>query len=184
MTEEKTKKWADSFKSTKTEKNLDAETEQTVDSIDNNIIVKLQEENASLKDKLLRVAAELENSKRIMNNEIEKTARYSITNFAKDLIPVMEAFYLAEKNKPTAELTANFKSYIDGIDITYNEIKKVFEKNNLVRVSPLNEKFNPEIHQAIVQLPSKEDEGTIIEVMQAGYTLNDRLIRQIGRAHV
>ena len=135
----------------------------------------LEEENKKLKDSLMRTLAELENTRRIAGEEKEKTAKFAIGKFAEDLIPVMEDFYLAFKNSENKE-NAN-EIFFDGIKLTHNELKKVFERNGLVRIFPVGEVFNPELHNAISQIESDKEEGTIVDVMQAGYTIKGRLLR-------
>ena len=135
----------------------------------------LEEENKKLKDSLMRTLAELENTRRIAGEEKEKTAKFAIGKFAEDLIPVMEDFYLAFKNSENKE-NAN-EIFFDGVKLTHNELKKVFERNGLVRIFPVDEVFNPELHNAISQIESDKEEGTIVDVMQAGYTIKGRLLR-------
>ncbi|MDR2760796.1 MAG: nucleotide exchange factor GrpE, partial [Rickettsiales bacterium] len=130
---------------------------------------KLAEENGQLKDKFLRAVAEVENVRRRANEEKEKTSKYAISNFALGLVPIMENFFLAfgnigEKNSE--------KVFFEGMKLTFNELKKVFERFGLRRIYPLGEKFDADFHQAIGQVESKEEEGVVVEVAQAGYVLN------------
>ena len=87
----------------------------------------------------------------------------------------MENFYLSfenlEKNKN------DFDSFLKGVELNFNEFKKVFDKNNIKRIYPLNEAFNPDFHEAISQIESDKDSGTVVEVLQAGYMLNERVIK-------
>lgn len=138
---------------------------------------KLKEENDKLKDSLMRTLAELDNTRRRAIEENEKTAKYAIGKFAEDLIPVMENFYLAFKNIGENIDEKNFKIFFDGVKMTHSELKKVFEKNGLVRLFPVDEKFNPDFHNAISQVESDKEEGAIVDVMQAGYTIKGRLLR-------
>ena len=156
------KKWTDAFKSKS-------------NNVDNDIITKLTEENASLKDKLLRSLAEVENTRRICEEEKSKTIKFAITNIAKDLIDIMDNFYLAFNNLNNNK--SDLESFSKGIELNFNEFKKVFEKNNIKRIFPLDEEFNPTFHEAISQVESDKTSGTVIEVLQAGYLLNDRVIK-------
>ena len=139
----------------------------------------LEEENKKLKETLMRTLAELDNTRRRSAEENEKTAKYAISRFAEDLIPVMEDFYLAFDSLKDANLSDEkvAKNFFDGIKLTQNELKKVFDKNGLVRLFPLDEDFNPDLHNAIVQIESDGEEGKIVQVMQAGYKIKDRLLR-------
>lgn len=140
---------------------------------------KIKKELADFKEIALRKAAELDNLKKRSQEELEKAIKYSISNFSKELLPVMDALYLAVDNVPKEELKTNnkFNNFFEGVNITLNELKKVFDKNNIKRIYPLNEMFDHDLHQAIMQVESDKEEGTIVNVIQAGYTLNDRLIR-------
>jgi len=162
--------------------NLKTETETNKvneETKQNDETLKLKEENQKLKDTLMRTLAELENTRRRSAEENEKMAKYSISRFAEDLIPVMENFYLAFKSVGENEKYDENKAkiFFDGIKLTQNELKKVFEKNGLVRIFPVNEKFNPNFHNAISQIESDKEEGTIVDVMQSGYMIKDRLLR-------
>lgn len=149
--------------------------EKTENKIEDN---SLEIENIELKEKLLRTLAELENTRRISREEKEKTMKFALTNFVKDLILVMEDFYLAIGDVKNKEKNESFQGFYKGIELTFNELKKIFEKNKINRLYPINEKFNPDFHEAIAHIEKDGIEGgVIIEVMQAGYTLNDRIIR-------
>lgn len=163
-TVETQKKWTDAFKK--------------IDSKGGEDIANLEQENTTLKDKMLRIMAELENTRRIAAEEKEKTIKFAISNFAKDLITVMENMYLAFKSVENVEKDDGFKVFFDGIDLTFNEFKKIFEKNNIKRIYPLDEKFDPTYHEAISQVENEtEESGTIIDVVQAGYLLNGRVLK-------
>lgn len=142
-------------------------------------IEELEEENKKTKETLMRTLAELDNTRKRAIEENEKTAKYAISKFAEDLIPVMEDFYLAFDNVKKDDLCDDkiAKNFFDGIVLTQNELKKVFERNGLLRIFPLNENFNPDLHNAIMQVEYDGDEGKVVQVMQAGYTIKDRLLR-------
>jgi molecular chaperone GrpE len=142
-------------------------------------IEKLTKEKDELKDRLLRTVAELQNTIKRNQDEIEKAFKFSISNFARDLINTMENLCTALDNIPGEEVEKNdkFKNFVDGVSLTYKELKKAFEKNHLKRIDPMGEKFDPNYHQAIVQIPSEKEEGVIVQVMQAGYMINDRVLR-------
>lgn len=163
------------------DKNSSSEKKETVeeDPILANV-KKLEEENKKIKEDFLRVLAELENTRRRATEENEKTAKYAISKFAEDLIPVMENFYLAFNNIREEEINdpKKVKSFFDGIKLTQNELKKVFDKNGLERIFPVNEEFDPNFHNAITQIETSEvEEGKVAQVMQAGYKIKDRILR-------
>ncbi|MDR3289964.1 MAG: nucleotide exchange factor GrpE [Rickettsiales bacterium] len=136
----------------------------------------LESENKKLKETLMRTLAELDNTRKRAEKEKQDISQFAISKFAESLINVMENFNLAFVN--VKEKDVKDKSFFEGIKLTHNELKKVFEKSGLVRVSPLNEDFNPEFHNAIAEIESKEvEKGKVAQVMQAGYTINGRILR-------
>lgn len=169
--ETKNTKWAEAFKKAKN----DVESNEISENTEEN----LKEENEVLKETVLRKTAEIENILKRNKEEIEKSIKYSITNFSKDLLPVYDALSMAIEKAPLNSIEGDeqIKNFFDGVNITFNELKKVLEKNGVKRLFPLKEMFNPELHQAIVHAENEAEEGTIIDVVQCGYTLNNRLLR-------
>lgn len=153
-----------------------------LEKINNELTAKinnLEQKNSELNDKFLRSLAEIENIRRRSKEEIEKSSKFAITNFANDLVVVVENFFLASANAPTPENIDNlpFKTFVEAMLMTQKELIKSLEKNHLFRVFPLNQQFDHNLHEAISQVVSDEDEGKIINVIQAGYRIGDRLIR-------
>ncbi len=142
-------------------------------------ILELEQKNTDLNDKLLRCLAELDNVRRRARDELEKTAKFAISNFASDLVVVVENFFLASENAPKDEIAQNpaIKNYADAIVMTEKEMLKVLEKNQIKRIYPLKEKFDHNFHEAISQVESDEEEGAVVKVIQAGYSIAERLIR-------
>jgi molecular chaperone GrpE len=142
-------------------------------------IAELEQKNADLNDKVLRSLAELDNVRRRSREEIEKSAKFAISNFVGDLVLVAENFFLASENAPKAEIEQNpaIKNYADAIVMTEKELLKVLEKNQVRRIYPLNQKFDHNFHEAIAQVESELEEGTVVQVIQAGYSIAERLIR-------
>lgn len=189
MSKENNKKnWIDSFKKVNTTnsevvsdnngKKTEEEIKKTADDVQAEPLIDLEKENADLKDKLLRTLAELENTRRISVEEKEKTLKFATTSIVKDLIPIMDIFYKAIDDAKDREKDEYFKSFYDGIEMTFNEFKKLFDKNKIERLFPVGEKFDPNLHEAIAHIEKEGVEsGVIIEVMQPGYTLNGRVIK-------
>lgn len=143
-------------------------------------LLELQSKVNEANDRALRALAELDNSRRLAKQELEKTIKYSISKFASDLIVVTENFFLASENAPKEEIEKNepIKNYFNAINMTEKELMKTLEKHGVKRIYPLKEKFDHNFHEAIAQIESAEDEeGTILQVIQAGYSLNDRLLK-------
>ncbi len=171
--------WGEAFKEAVLESEVLKDEEEPGPAPDYSVVETLKMDNAALKDALLRKTAELENARRISKEEVAKALKYSISNFAKELLVVMDALSLAIKNAPKEELSANekFDNFYQGVNITYKELNKIFEKNNVKKIDPLEEIFDPNMHQAVTQVENDKPEGTIVDVIQVGYLLNDRLLR-------
>lgn len=142
-------------------------------------IASLEQGLASVNDKLLRALAENDNLRRRSKEELEKANKYAISNFANDLVVIMENFYLAVDNMPIGEIEKSsvIKNFADAIVMTKKELTKVFDKNDIRRIYPLNEKFDYNYHEAVSRVPSDLDEDSVVQVVQAGYLIGDRLIR-------
>jgi len=157
-----------------TENQEQEKTNQEVDKV-----AKLEKKNSELNDKLLRALAELDNFRRRSREEIEKTAKFAIQNFVSDLVVVAENFFMASENAPKEEIEKNqaIKNYADAIVMTEKELLKILEKYKVKRIYPLNEEFDHNLHEAISQIESDAKEGTVVKVIQTGYSIDSRLIR-------
>jgi molecular chaperone GrpE len=142
-------------------------------------IAELEQKLTEANEKILRALAELENVRRRSRDEIEKSSKFAISNFASDLVVVVENFFLASSNAPNEEIAKvpAIKNYADAISMTEKELLKILEKNHIKRIFPLNEKFNHNFHEALTQVESDAEEGVVVQVIQAGYSIADRLIR-------
>ena len=130
--------------------------------------------------KLLRIIAENENIKRKLKEEVDKTSKFAIQNFVSDLVPIIENFFLAANNPPSQENQewSLIKSFIDAMFMTQKDLLKILEKNQVTRINPINQAFDLNYHEAIAQIEDgNHEEGTIINVIQAGYKIADRLIK-------
>jgi molecular chaperone GrpE len=137
-------------------------------------------EAIELKNQLMRLAAELDNSKKRHEIEKQELKKYATSSIIKELIPVIENFHLIMDNSPKEEIAKNdtFNNFFKGIEITHNELNKIFESSGIKRLYPLGEKFDHHFHQAIKQEESDQESGTILKVLQAGYIMNDRLLKE------
>jgi molecular chaperone GrpE len=140
----------------------------------------LQAQVAELNDKLLRVAAESENVKRRAALDVQKSRDFAIESFAKDIVNVLDHLYRAEAAF-TDELVAQntgLQAVKEGVEMTRKEMQQVFDRHHLKRVSPEGAPFDHNYHQAMAQVEDATvDANTVIQVIQAGYTLKDRLLR-------
>jgi molecular chaperone GrpE len=154
------------------------QTEQPSTQINNQ---QAESEVAALKDQLLRALAENENVKRRMEKQIEENAKFAVTSFAKDLISVMENLHRATDSVPDELISNNIllKNIKDGVDMTKRELFAVFERNGIKRISPnIGDPFDHNTHQAVAHVPAENvPAGHIAQVLQAGYTIHERLLR-------
>lgn len=138
-------------------------------------------EVADLKDRLLRAMAETENVRRRSEREKQESIQYGLTRFAKDLLTVADTLEhaIAHLDAQARESASEaVKNVLTGVELTGKEMLRVFEKNGIKPVNPKGAKFDPNLHQAIAQVPSPETpEGHVIEVAQIGYTIGERLLR-------
>ena len=142
-------------------------------------VVQLEAELADTKDRLLRALAETENVRRRAQREREDTQKYAISNFARDLLSSVDNLRRALDSVPEAEvLDSCAKSLLEGVAATERELLSAFERHGLKRIDPKGERFDHNFHQAIfeVERPGAAP-GTVIEVLQPGYVLHDRLLR-------
>lgn len=140
----------------------------------------LKEEVAALKDQMLRAMAEAENTRKRTQRDLEDGRKYAVTSFARDLLNVLDNFYRTEEHMPkdAEALDPAVKNVIDGINMTRNELVRVFESHGIRRIDPKGEAFDHNLHQAVAQVPdAKVAPGTVVHVVQAGYMLHDRLLR-------
>jgi molecular chaperone GrpE len=144
-----------------------------------NKIIELEQKLTEQNDKFLRTLAELDNVRRRAREENEKTAKFAITNFVSDLVTVAENFFMASQNAPKDEIEKNLaiKNYALAIEMTEKELLKVLEKNQVKRIFPLNQDFDHNFHEAVASIESEVKEGSVVQVIQAGYSMADRIIR-------
>ena len=132
-----------------------------------------------LKDRLLRAVAETENVRRRAEREKEETAKFAITNFARDLLPVADNLGRTLDNIPD-QLGADetIKGFLEGVELTGRELAKAFEKHGITPINSEGEKFDHNLHQAMFEVEDDEkSHGTIMKVIQIGYVIENRLLR-------
>lgn len=127
-------------------------------------------------ERLLRSQAEMENVRRRTERELESAHKYALERIAGELLAVRDSLEMGldAASKPDADVT----KLNEGMELTLKQLVTVMDKNGIKDLNPLNEKFNPEFHQAMtVQESSSVEPNTVLTVYQKGYTLNDRLLR-------
>lgn len=141
--------------------------------------LELEKQLEEMQDKLLRTAAEAQNVRRIAEQDIKKARDYAIESFAKDMTTILEHLYRASDaiTEEAAAQNESLKNVKDGVELTKKELINALEKQEIKRIYPLGEAFNHDFHQAMQQVADESKEsGTVLQVIQAGYTLKDRLL--------
>ena len=145
------------------------------------LIETLSKENADYKDRLLRTLAEMENLRRRTEREIADSRAYGISAFARDILAVadnMDRALGALDNELREKADAGTKALLDGVELTERELLKVLEKHGVKKFEPLDEKFDPNLHQAMYEVPDpSRPAGTIAQVVQPGYMIGERMLR-------
>ena len=162
-------------------KSEDSNIENEQESLDP-IISEIDEIN-DLKNQLLRTLADNENNRRRYEKEKDDLSTYVISNFAKEMLSVLDnlqrAMEVSEKiDIEDKSIDSNTKNFIEGIQLTEKQLNSIFEKFKITKLKSLNVKFDPNIHQAMFEIENDDvDEGTILQVVQEGFKIEDRLLR-------
>ena len=144
-------------------------------------IDRLEAEKADLTDRLLRLAADMDNLRRRTERDLSDARKYAAAKFAGDMLVVgdnlrraLEA-YPAERREAADEVV---KAFIEGVEMTGREMDRLLEKNGVVRIEAEGERFDPHRHQAMFEAPNPEvPAGTVVQVVQQGYMIADRVLR-------
>lgn len=144
------------------------------------VLDKLMAENTDLKDKLLRVHAEIENIRKRTEREKADAHKYAVTRFARDIVTVGDNFQRAIESVPAAaaEQSAALKSFLEGVTMTERELINTLERHGIKRIDPKGQPFDPHHHQAVSEVQNPEvPTGTVTQVFQCGYLIEDRVLR-------
>ena len=148
---------------------------------DDPVMAALLEERDSLKDQFLRALADVENMRRRTERELESARKYAHTGFARDLVGAIDNLSRAIDAAPAADEAPSpeaLSGLFTGLEMSWTEIQSTMERHGIRRVDPKGEKFDYNLHQAMFEVPSDAHEpGTVVEVVQHGYVLHDRLLR-------
>ena len=143
-------------------------------------IKELEEEVAKSKDQTLRALAELENTRKRAQKDREEAGAYGISKFARSLLSVSDNLRRALDAVPEdlKEMDERLPNLLTGIEATERELLKAFEQNGIQKVDPIDERFDPNFHEVMFEAPMPDKpNGTIIQVVEAGYVLKGRLLR-------
>ena len=141
----------------------------------------LEAEKLDLKDKLLRTLADMENLRRRTEREVADARTYAVTNFARDMLNAADNVRRALESVPAeASETAEgaLKALVDGIELTERDLLKTLERHGVKRVDPQGQRFDPNLHQAMFEVPNPDvTSGTVVQVVQSGYVIGERVLR-------
>lgn len=158
--------------------NTQPETPENEESLDTGAPAEenpLAAELAKTKDQLLRAVAEAENIRKRAERERVDISRYSIASFAKGLLSVADNLRRALDSVPEDQREGN--SVYTGVEATERELLRVFESAGIKKITPHGEVFNPNFHEVMFEIESDQPPGTVLQVMEPGYVIHDRLLR-------
>ena len=141
-------------------------------------VAELERQLEEAKSKALYAAAETQNVRRRLEQELQQATSYAASGFARDMLAIkdhLDRALAAVSEELRADSTA--ANFLAGIEATSRELDAVFQRNGVTRITSIGEPLDPHRHQAMIEMPSDKEPGTIVEEMQAGYTLKDRLLR-------
>ena len=160
------------------EEELETKEQEAEQSAADEEIEKLKAENRQLKEEFLRAYADAENTKKRCAQEIEKNNKYAISSFAKELLTVADNLHRAIEAVSSSN-SENCEALRKGVELTENELSKVFNKFGIQKMDIMDTVFDPNFHQVIQEVEDKDKpNGTIIAELQTGYMLNDRILRE------
>ncbi len=143
--------------------------------------ISIEEKLKDTEDKLLRSLAEIENQRRRFEKEIKDAFEFGSFNFAKESLAILDNLERAKaaiKNDNVLRDNKDLNKFLENITIIENDLVSIFEKNNIKKISTKNKKFDPNLHQAMTEIEDdKAENGIILQEIQAGYMLGERLLR-------
>ena len=164
-------------KNTKKKESKKDENSIKIDNFEKEITI-LNDKIKEYKESILRLNAEIENQKRRYEKEISQAHKYSTYNFALSLLPVLDAIKKGLQMTDNNEKQSNIGSFIEGLKLTEKEFIKTIEKYGIKAINAIGENFDPNYHEALSIIEKKgEKSNTILEVVQVGYTIYDRVLR-------
>jgi molecular chaperone GrpE len=141
----------------------------------------LDRELADTKDRLLRTLADMDNMRKRTEREVADARVYGISNFARDILGVADNMHRAMQaldDELRAKADEATKALLEGVELTERELMNVLEKHGVTRIEPLGQKFDPNRHQAMFEVEDPSvPSGSVVQVMQAGYLIGDRVLR-------
>ncbi len=159
----------------------DSRDDPAVGAPDADALAAAEAEKAEMKDKLLRTLADMENLRRRTEKEVADARAYAVTAFARDMLTVADNIHRALNAVPDearAGMDDALKALIEGIELTERDLMKSMERHGVRKLSPAGEKFDPNLHQAMFEVPNPEvPSGQVVQVVQDGYVIGERVLR-------
>jgi len=146
----------------------------------NKQVADVTKQAAEAQDKMLRALADAENTRRRAERDRTDTAKFSVTGFARDLLTVSDNLRRALNAIPADHRDSNeqLNTIYEGVEATERELLRVFQKNSISKIEPLDQKFDPNLHEVIFEIPSADKvAGTVLQVVEPGYMIHERLLR-------
>ncbi len=175
------KRAADDFlKARKDEAVAEAEEDAVLDDDAISPLAELQVANNALKDQMMRLAADMENLRKRTAREMQDAKTYAVTNFARDMLSVSDNLRRALDAIPSdaLETDPSLKALAEGVEMTERGMLNTLERHGVTQIAPEGQKFDPNFHQAIFEVPNVEvPNNTVVQVMQTGYAIGDRVLR-------
>ncbi|MBB3612227.1 nucleotide exchange factor GrpE [Rhizobium sp. BK602] len=141
----------------------------------------LKAENSDLRDRYLRLAAEMDNLRRRTERDVKDAKSYSVASFARDMLAVSDNLRRTLEAIPADALAAadaGLKTLVEGVDMTERSMLSALERHGVRQIEPVGQKFDPNFHQAMFEVPNTEvPNNTVVQVVQTGYTIGERVLR-------
>ena len=151
------------------------------DTLDKKTEVTVEQKLKETEEKLLRSLAEIENQRRRFEKEIKDAFEFGSFNFAKESLAILdnlERAKIAIQNDEILKSNKDLDKFLNNISIIEKDLISIFEKNRIIKIEAKGKKFDPNLHQAMTEIEDeKSDEGTVVQVIQSGYMMGERLLR-------
>ena len=151
------------------------------DTLDKKTEVAVEQKLKETEEKLLRSLAEIENQRRRFEKEIKDAFEFGSFNFAKESLAILDNLdraKIAIQNDEILKSNKDLDKFLNNISIIEKDLISIFEKNRIIKIEAKGKKFDPNLHQAMTEIEDeKSDEGTVVQVIQSGYMMGERLLR-------
>lgn len=158
-----------------------AEAKQAGNESDYEALVRLMKENEELKERALRIAADMENLRRRTARDVQDARAYSVANFAREMLSVSDNLHRAIEALPAearAAGDAGLTALIEGVEMTERAMQVALERHGVKKLEPEGQKFDPHFHQAMFEVPNPNvPANTVVQVVQPGYSIGERVLR-------